>query len=228
MSKLIRVLLVDDHPVVRRGLAAVIDAEDNIEVIGEASDGFEGVKLTQKLKPDVVLIDLKMPQLDGVGAIRKILSVNKNVKIIILTSYADDKHIYEGIAAGAKGYLLKDAPPDRLVEAVRAADKGESLLSPEIAARILDQFSNMINQSPSDDSTQRPLSAGLRDIPALTKREQEVLALLGRGDRNRDIANQLVIVETTVKIHLRNIFSKLNVSNRTEAVLVAKELGLLN
>ncbi len=228
MSKVIQVLLVDDHPVVRRGLAAVLDAEEYIEVIGEASDGYEGVTLTQKLRPDVVLIDLKMPQLDGVGAIRKILSVNKNVKIIILTSYADDKHIYEGIAAGAKGYLLKDAPPDRLVEAVRAADRGESLLSPEIAARILDQFSSMINQSPSDDSTQKPLAAGIRDIPALTKREQEVLALLGRGARNRDIANQLVIVETTVKIHLRNIFSKLNVSNRTEAVLVAKELGLLN
>ncbi|MEM9776420.1 MAG: response regulator transcription factor [Chloroflexota bacterium] len=228
MSKAIRVLLVDDHPVVRKGLAAVLDIEDDIKVIGEASDGLEGVRLTQLLKPDVVLIDLKMPELDGVGAIRKILAFDQSVKIIILTSYADDKHIYEGIAVGAKGYLLKDAPPDRLVEAVRAAYKGESLLSPEIAARILSQFSNMINQSPADAPPAKSFRQTTLDVPALTRREKEVLNLLGKGTRNREIANQLVIVETTVKIHLRNIYNKLNVGNRTEAVLVAKELGLLD
>ncbi len=228
MSKSIRVLLVDDHPVVRKGLAAVLDAEDDIKIVGEASDGDEGVRLTHLLKPDVVLIDLKMPQLDGVGAIRKILYFDPSVKIIILTSYADDKHIYEGIAVGAKGYLLKDAPPDRLVEAVRAADKGESLLSPEIAARILNQFSNMINQSPAEAEAAQRAKPVVRDIPPLTKREKEVLHLLGKGVRNREIAEQLVIVETTVKIHLRNIYSKMNVGNRTEAVLLAKDLGLLD
>ncbi len=229
MRQLIRVLLVDDHPVVRKGLAAVLDAEDDIKIVGEASDGHEGVRLTQLLKPDVVLIDLKMPQLDGVGAIKKILYFDPSVKIIILTSYADDKHIYEGIAVGAKGYLLKDAPPDRLVEAVRAADRGESLLSPEIAARILNQFSNMINQSPDDTTAAVPVvTPTVRDYPALTKREREVLNLLGKGVRNREIADQLVIVETTVKIHLRNIYSKLDVGNRTEAVLLAKDLGLID
>lgn len=223
MNEIIRVILADDHPIVRRGLAAVVDAEDNIEVVGEASDGAEAVALTQSLQPDVVLIDLKMPVLDGVAAIKKILALVPETKAIILTSYADDELIYQGIAAGAKGYLLKDTPPERLVEAIRAAHRGESLLSPEVAARILDQFSSLIQQRPHS----QPQEPTKSPSPKLTRRETEVLHIMGRGASNKEIAEQLVIVETTVKIHVSNIFNKLNVTNRTEAVVVATELGLL-
>ncbi len=228
MTNIIRVILADDHPIVRRGLAAVVDAEDDIEVVGEADNGAEAVSLTQSLKPDVVLIDLKMPVLDGVAAIKQILTLAPETKAIILTSYADDELIYQGIAAGAKGYLLKDAPPERLVEAIKAAYRGESLLSPEVAARILEQFSSLMQQktTPASSTYAPPKAADPR--PKLTKRETEVLHIMARGASNKEIADELVIVEQTVKIHVRNIFGKLNVNNRTEAVVVATELGLLS
>ena len=224
MSTPIRVIFADDHPIVRRGLVAVVDAEDDIQVVGEASDGAEAIRLARTLDPDVMLIDLKMPTLDGVEAIRAILAAQPEIKAIILTSYADDDHIYEGITAGAKGYLLKDAPPERLVEAIRAAHRGESLLSPGVAARILEQFSSLMQQSVVEKAEPALPSS---TAPKLTRREKEVLFWLARGARNKEIAERLVIVEPTVKIHVRNIFSKLGVSNRTEAVIVATDLGLL-
>jgi DNA-binding NarL/FixJ family response regulator len=148
MSALIRVVLADDHPVVRRGLAAMIDVEDDIEVVGEAENGEQAVALTLSLKPDVVLMDLKMPILDGVEAIRRIRAEVPVTRVIILSTFADDDDIYAGIAAGARGYLLKDAPPEQLIQFIRAAYRGESLLHPGVAARILDRFSSMMTQPP--------------------------------------------------------------------------------
>ncbi len=234
MTQPIRVILADDHPVVRHGLAAIVDIEDDIEVVGQAENGEEAIALVHALQPDVVLMDLQMPVLDGVEAIKRIRAEAPQVQVIILTTFADDDFIYKGVAAGARGYLLKDAPPDQLIEAIRAAYRGESLLDPEVAARILDRFSSMIGQTgPSQPSPQTGTnSADSHKSPAfpqkLTPRELEVLTLLGQGARNKEIAQTLVIAERTVKIHVGNILGKLNVSNRTEAVAVAMRMGLLN
>ena len=220
----IRVILADDHPVVRRGLAAIVGVEDDIEVVGEAENGQEAINLTRSLEPDVVLMDLKMPVLDGVEAIKQIHTQTPDIQLIILTTFADDDHIYDGIAAGARGYLLKDAPPDQLVEAIRAAHRGESLLDPEVAARILDRFSSMMTPSsaPAKETPNRS-----EYLPDLTPREMEVLTLMGRGARNKEIAETLVIAERTVKIHVGNILGKFNATNRTEAVAMALKMGIL-
>jgi NarL family two-component system response regulator LiaR len=221
-NQVIRVVLADDHPVVRRGLAAIVDVEDDIQVVGEAENGQEAINLTHSLKPDVVLMDLKMPVLDGVEAIKQIHTQAPDIQLIILTTFADDDHIYDGIAAGARGYLLKDAPPDQLVEAIRAAHRGESLLDPEVAARILDRFSSMMAPPPAKDTASQS-----DDLPDLTPREMEVLTLMGRGARNKEIAETLVIAERTVKIHVGNILGKFNATNRTEAVAMALKMGIL-
>ncbi|MCB0211087.1 MAG: response regulator transcription factor [Anaerolineae bacterium] len=230
MSDFIRVVLVDDHPVVRHGLVAVIDAEDDIEVVGEAGNGREAIDLVEELNPDVVLMDLQMPVMNGVEAIKQINTQTGDTRIIILTTFADDDHIYDGIVAGARGYLLKDAPANCLVEAVRAASRGESLLNPEVAARILERFTHMIDQpagaSPQQKSAGNPKKTN--DSPKLTPRELDVLRLMSLGSRNRDIAEALMIAERTVKIHVSNILGKLNVSNRTEAVAIAVRRGLIN
>jgi len=225
MTRAIRVILADDHPVVRRGLAAIVDIEDDIEVVGEAENGEEAVALVHRLQPDVVLMDLQMPVLDGVAAIKRIRAEAPQVNVIVLTTFADDDYIYQGVAAGARGYLLKDAPPDQLVEAIRAAHRGESLLDPEVAARILDRFTRLIDQAtpPISQAKDEPLPFNAQ----LTPRELEVLTLMTQGARNKDIAQKLVIAERTAKIHVGNILTKLNVSNRTEAVALAIKLGLI-
>jgi len=229
MSRAIRVILADDHPVVRRGLAAIVDVEDDITVVGEAENGEEAVALAHTLKPDVVLMDLQMPVLDGVNAIKRIRAEAPTTQIIILTTFAEEDYIYDGIAAGARGYLLKDAPPDQLVEAIRAAHRGESLLDPEVAARILDRFSSMISQSDSLlETASRPNKSIDSVWSKLTPREMEVMQLMGQGARNKEIAEQLVITERTVKIHVGNILNKLSAGNRTEAVAIAMKRGLLS
>jgi DNA-binding NarL/FixJ family response regulator len=229
MSRPIRVILADDHPVVRRGLAAIVDVEDDITVVGEAENGEEAVALTHSLKPDVVLMDLQMPILDGVSAIKRIRADAPTAQIIILTTFAEEEYIYDGIAAGARGYLLKDAPPDQLVEAIRATYRGESLLDPEVAARILDRFSSLISQSDNPlEAASQPEAHADSTWSNLTPREREVLQLMGQGARNKEIAEQLVITERTVKIHVGNILNKLNAGNRTEAVAVAMKKGLLS
>lgn len=233
MSACIRVILADDHPVVRRGLAAIVDLEDDIEVVGEANNGVEAVALTLSLRPDVVLMDLKMPVLDGLEAIKQIRAEAPATRVIILSTFADDDDVYAGIAAGARGYLLKDAPPDQLIQFIRAAYRGESLLHPGIAARILDRFSSLMTQpAPVEAKVEpNPPPENLGDgvgIPKFTSREMEVLQLLAQGARNKEIAQTLVIAERTVKIHVGNILAKLNADNRTEAVTTAMKLGLLN
>lgn len=230
MSDVIKVILADDHPVVRRGLAAIVDAEDDIQVVGEAANGQEALALVHRLKPDVVLMDLQMPVLDGVEATKRIRAEAPATKVIILTTFKDDDFIYAGLSAGARGYLLKDAPPSRLIEAIRAAHRGESLLNPEVAARLLDRLTSLISPDPPV-TPPTPPPADYRPVkvrpPKITPREQDVLRLMARGLRNKEIADELVIAERTVKIHVGNILGKLQASNRTEAVALARKVGLL-
>ena len=219
-STLIRVLVADDHPVVREGFSAIVDVEDDIEVVGQAADGLQAVQLARDLQPDVVLMDLVMPNLDGVDAIQQIRTELPDTHVLILTTYADDQHIMAGIQAGARGYLLKDALPDELVGAIRIVARGGSLLEPVVAAKVLGKFSALMG---GEEDTIPAVSP----VVLLTSREQEVLALLAGGARNRDMAEALFISERTVKVHVANLMDKLEAKTRTEAVARAIRLGLL-
>jgi len=201
----IRVLLVDDHPVVRSGLAGLLGGEPDIEVVGEASDGREGVERAEALQPDVVLMDLRMPVMDGVEATTLIVAAG-GPRVLVLTTYDTDADILRAVEAGATGYLLKDTPREALVEAVRSASRGETVLAPPLAAKLMRQ---------------------VRSNDQLTPREVEVLALVSRGMSNGDIAQELFIGEATVKTHLLHAFDKLGVSDRTAAVTTAMRLGVL-
>ncbi len=220
----IRVLLADDHHVVREGLATIVDLEDDMTVIGQAGDGVEAVRLTMALTPDVVLMDLQMPNMDGAEAIRRIRQQLPNVRVLILTTYADEEHVLAGIKAGAHGYLLKDASPETLLDSIRAVYRGESSLGSAVAATVLTRFRDMM----AGDEPVKPADAGKSsEEDMLTPREQEVLVLLARGLRNQDIADELVISVRTVKVHVSNILDKLGARNRTEAVAEARRRGLL-
>ena len=204
----LRVLIVDDHPVVRTGLAGMLGAEDDLEVVGEAGDGEEAVAVARRLRPDVVLMDLRLPHLDGAGATALIVADRPATKVLILTTYDTDSDIVRAVEAGATGYLLKDAPRTELAAAVRAAARGETVLAPPVAARLVHH---------------------LRTPPAeqLTPRESEVLAAVARGHSNAEVGRALLIGEATVKTHLLRIFAKLGVDDRTAAVTLAYERGIL-
>ena len=216
----IRVLIADDHPVVREGFSAIVDVEEDIEVVAQAADGREAVRLAQELSPDVVLMDLVMPNLDGVAAIERIRAALPQTHVLILTTYADDEHILAGIQAGARGYLLKDALPDELVQAIRVVAGGGSLLQPAVAARVWDRLGALVGGSGEIKAT--------TPSPLLADRAEEILALLAGGARNRDIAEKLFISERTVKVHVANLMDKLDARTRTEAVARAMQLGLLS
>lgn len=201
---MIRVVLVDDHPVVRSGLAGLLGDEPDIEVVGEASDGAAGIELAAALAPDLVLMDLRMPGMDGATATAAI--TGHGGRVLVLTTYDTDADILRAVEAGATGYLLKDTPRDQLVDAVRAAARGETVLAPPIAAKLMRQ---------------------VRGHEQLTPREVEVLGLVAQGRSNGDIARELFIGEATVKTHLLRIFDKLDVADRTRAVTVAMERGYL-
>jgi len=201
----IRVLLVDDHPVVRSGLAGLLGGEADIEVVGEADDGAQGVALAADLRPDLVLMDLRMPGMDGASATAAITSAG-TARVLVLTTYDTDADILRAVEAGATGYLLKDTPREQLVDAVRAAARGETVLAPPLAAKLIRQ---------------------VRGGDQLTPRELEVLQLVAQGRSNPEIARELFIGEATVKTHLLHVFDKLGVDDRTRAVTVALERGIL-
>jgi NarL family two-component system response regulator YdfI len=211
MEGVIRVLIADDHLVVREGLSAILEAAEDMVPVGEATDGAEAVELTGELAPDVVLMDLRMPNVDGIEAIRQIKDRYPAVEIVILTTYDDDEYIVRGLRAGARGYLLKDTGRKVLFEAIRAAARGESLLPQAVLEKVVAHLAEP-----------RPAKTG-----RLSEREGEVLALMARGAANKEIAARLHITERTVKAHVTSIFNKLGVNSRTEAVAVALRSGLL-
>lgn len=209
----IRLLVTDDHAIVRKGIVALLATEPTIEVVGEAGDGREAIEQARRLTPDVILMDLVMPGIDGPGAIRTILAGQPQVRILVLTSFASDDKIFPAIRAGAVGYLLKDSDPEQLVQAIHQVFRGESSLDPGIARRLVQELSS---QSKLADARDR----------ALTEREREVLQLVAKGAANRDVAEQLGISEATVRSHVRSILRKLRLSSRTQAALYALREGL--
>jgi len=204
--KAIRVLLADDHAVVLEGLGAMIGRQSDMTVVAEANNGLEAVALWRAHRPDVALVDLRMPMLDGVGVITEIRRTDLTARLIILTTYETEEDIYQGIRAGAHGYLLKDARRNDVLDAIRRVHAGETLLSPNVSAKLAQRVTD----------------------EALTDRERDVLTLLANGKSNRDIGSEIHIEESTVKSHLKSIFTKLHVMSRTEAVSVAMRRGLLH
>jgi DNA-binding NarL/FixJ family response regulator len=204
----IRIVIADDHPIVRSGLLGLLASQDDFEVVGEAANGREAVTVVERTRPDVVLTDLRMPELDGVGAIREMCASHPAVRILVLTTYDTDADILRAVEAGATGYLLKETPREELFGAIRATALGKSVLSPTVASRLVGR---------ARDPSERALSA----------REIEVLMLVAKGTSNKLIARELAIGETTVKTHLLHIFSKLGVDDRTAAVTTAVERGII-
>ena len=207
----IRLLIADDHPVVRDGLSGIFESDPGFEVLGQAADGAEAVDLAERLGPDVVLMDLRMPGTDGLGAIAEIARRGLAARVLVLTTYDTDADVLPAIQAGATGYLLKDAPRTELLRAVRAAARGESVLSPSVASRVLGRVRRPSNDEPDD----------------LSPRELEILELVARGTTNREAAKRLFISEATVKTHLLHIYAKLGVNDRAAAVAVGFDRGLL-
>ena len=212
MSDAIRVAIADDHPVVRRGLRAFLDSLDDIEVVGEAARGERAVQLVVTEEPDVLLLDLKMPKLDGIGVISRLRSRGASTRILVLTSFTAQQHVIPAIQAGADGYLLKDADPSELEQAIRAVYRGDPLLAPEAAAEVMAAVSGQ--------------TLDLPELDRLTPREREVLAGLGRGLSNRSLAEELFITEKTIKTHVSSILMKLGLADRVQAALFAVRVGL--
>ena len=213
MTEAIRILIADDHPIVREGLAAVLEQEEDLKVVSQAENGLEAVAQARELHPDIILMDLQMPEMDGVEAIQKIKEEAPDIGIIILTTYDTDDYIFRGIEAGARGYLLKDSPPGEVLKAIRAVHNGEPLIQPKVASRLLDRFSQ-ISRAPVAEEV-------------LSPREVEVLQLMAKSSVNKEIATQLLIGESTVKTHIVHIFNKLGVKGRTEAVAEAARRGII-
>ena len=212
MNDSIRVLIADDHAIVRKGLRALLATEPHIEVVGEAENGRQAVDEAERLKPDVVLMDLVMPEMDGLEAIRELRSRMARTRILVLTSFAGDDKVFPAIKAGALGYLLKDSSPEELVQAIRQVYRGESSLHPLIARKVLQEISRPSDRPPTPEP--------------LTEREVEVLQLVAQGCSNQDIADRLVITEATVRSHVSNILGKLHLASRTQAALYALRQGL--
>ena len=212
-SDSIRVLIADDHLIVREGLRLILETGEGFELVGEATDGAEAVRLALDLSPDVVLMDLRMPNMDGLTAIELLRAEQPRVAVVILTTYNEDDLMLRGLRAGARGYLLKDTDRDTLLNSIRAAARGETLLKPEIMARLLSQA--------------EPHSSKPHGALDLTDREREVLAAVARGERSKEIAARLGITERTIKAHLASIYNKLGVDSRAAAIAVASQRGLL-
>lgn len=212
MNQNIRILVVDDHPVVRKGIVAMLDTEPGLEVIGECSNGLEAVEKSLSLVPDIVLMDLVMPEMDGVEAIRNIKVKQPDLRILVLTSFASDDKVFAAIDAGASGYLLKDSDPEDLIRAIHQVNRGESSLHPVVARRLLQQL-------------QQPAPKKAPEREELTERELEVLKYIAQGNSNQQIAEIMVVSKATVHTHVSRILSKLQVASRTQAALIALKEG---
>jgi len=215
----IRVLLADDQALVRSGFRMILDEREGIEVVGEAENGAQAIELAQALRPDVILMDVRMPVVDGVEATRQLVSGGTDARIVILTTFDLDEYVYAAIRAGASGFLLKDVRPSELVDGIRVVAAGEALLAPSVTRRLLDRFATAL---PDGEDEAPPPS-----LESLTERELEVLKLLARGLSNTELAEQLFLSETTVKSHVSSIFRKLRLRDRAQAVVLAYELGLV-
>ena len=213
----VRVLLVDDDALMRAGLRAVLSSDENVEVVGEAADGRDAVERSRRLVPDVVLMDVRMPRLDGISATREILAASPSTKVLVLTTFEEDEYIFGALSAGASGFLLKRSRPEELIAAIHTVAAGEALLSPSVTRRVIDRTARRVGFA-------EPSAERLED---LTPRERDVLELVARGLTNREIAEALVIEESTVKTHVKRILMKLELRDRIHAVILAYESGLL-
>jgi DNA-binding NarL/FixJ family response regulator len=220
---MIRVLLVDDQTLVRQGIQLLLEIEADIQVVGQAANGREALHRVETLHPDVVLMDVRMPEMDGVAATQAISARFPDTGVIILTTFEDDEFVFGGLEAGARGYLLKDISSEEMAQAIRKVAAGEALIQPSITRKVLAEFSRLA--AAAEKSANKPLQPAL--VEPLTEREQEVLSALAKGLSNREIAMQLVITEGTVKNHVSSLIAKLGVRDRTQAVLKAQELGLI-
>jgi DNA-binding NarL/FixJ family response regulator len=213
----IRVLLCDDQALVRSGFRLILEAREDVEVVGEAEDGREAIEFARRLDPDVILMDVRMPNVDGVEATRRLVAGGSRARILILTTFDLDEYVYEAIRAGASGFLLKDVQPPQLVDAIRVVAAGEALLAPSVTRRLLDRFAHTL---PGEEKAPPELSS-------LTERELEVLKLLAGGLSNAELAQRLFLSETTVKSHISSVLRKLHVRDRVQAVVLAYEAGLV-
>jgi DNA-binding NarL/FixJ family response regulator len=211
------VLVADDQALVRGGFRMILEAQPDIEVVGEAEDGLEAFARTRELRPDVVLMDVRMPQLDGIEATRRIIADDLPSRVLVLTTFDEDEIVYDALKAGASGFLLKAAPPARLVEAVHTVAAGEELLAPSVTRRLIEEY---VRRPPPGNRV--PF-----ELADLTEREREVLELIGRGLSNSEIAERLVVSEATVKTHVNRVFSKLDLRDRVQAVVLAYETGIV-
>jgi DNA-binding NarL/FixJ family response regulator len=212
----VRIVLVDDDDLMRAGLRSVLSSDETIEVVGEAGDGREAVDRIRQLRPDLVLMDIRMPDLDGISATREVLAASPDVKVVVLTTFEQDDYIFDALSAGASGFLLKRTKPEELIAAIHTVAEGDSLLSPSVTRRVVDRMA----AQPSPVKTSRRLDR-------LTPREREVLELVGRGLSNREIAEAFVIEESTVKTHVKRILMKLGLRDRVQAVILAYETGVI-
>ena len=227
------VLLVDDQDLVRAGFRIILQSEPGIEVVGEASNGTDGIRLARELTPDVICMDVQMPGMDGLTATRAIVAEGLASSVLILTTFDRDDYLFEALAAGASGFLLKTASPEDLVDAVQVLARGDALLSPAVTRRVIESFSASPAESAAEVTAESPASAGAAPVqphPALaqlTERETEVLALLARGRSNGEIATELFVGEATVKTHVSNVLAKIGVRDRIQAVIFAYEAGVV-
>ena len=212
------VLIADDQALMRAGFRMILEAEPDLEVVGEAADGQEAVAEAARLRPDVVLMDVRMPEMDGIQATRRLLDGNNETKVVMLTTFDMDEYVYEALRAGASGFLVKDVPPEQLVAGIRSVASGDSLLAPSVTRRLIQEY---VRRPPG------PLRTASPELTRLTAREVEVLRLMARGHSNGEIATEFVVSETTVKTHVAHVLAKLGARDRVQAVVFAYESGLV-